>query len=421
MAQLNIPTIAPVLNQMVADLQTQFENQTTFYNSVVKRKNEGFVNGKGWRIPSDMQRPTGITAGTEGFSFNQPGLPAFADMYVYPAQVALAFELSGRTIRNFNAGSKESQISDFSQYMAKVAAALTKDLERNSFGDGSGLRATATSSSGGTLTCASTAASAYGSTKGTVWLEIGQLYDVLSSAGALRGQALVTAKPSATTATVTYSGMVDADVTAGDILVPAGGYLNFPRGLAYIVNNDTGTFQLQSRSTYPQLKANVTDLAGAAITVSDFHQATALIEIRGDSVGTPQGISAWMPVAQYSALVRLGQNLKRFAGTDTKFDGSFQSFGFGNVTISKAVDNDEDRIYFTNQSDLFVVEEKPFGVYNDDGNEMRMKAGTAGVGSDSWTGAMGVHFQMGCYQPRKHSLIKRAAIAGLPTQVLANS
>lgn len=254
MAQLNIPTIAPVLNQMVADLQTQFENQTTFYNSVVKRKNEGFVNGKGWRIPSDMQRPTGITAGTEGFSFNQPGLPAFADMYVYPAQVALAFELSGRTIRNFNAGSKESQISDFSQYMAKVAAALTKDLERNSFGDGSGLRATATSSSGGTLTCASTAASAYGSTKGTVWLEIGQLYDVLSSAGALRGQALVTAKPSATTATVTYSGMVDADVTAGDILVPAGGYLNFPRGLAYIVNNDTGTFQLQSRSTYPQLR-----------------------------------------------------------------------------------------------------------------------------------------------------------------------
>src|SRR5262245_13958989 len=166
MAQLSIPTIAPVLNQMVSDLQTQFENQTTFYNTVVKRKNDGFVNGKGWRIPSYFQRPTGITAGTEGFSFNPPGVPRWDDMYVYPAQVALPCELSGRTIRNFNAGSKESQISDIGQYLANVAAALTKDLERNSFGDGSGLRAAASSSSGGTLTLLTAAAATFGRTKG---------------------------------------------------------------------------------------------------------------------------------------------------------------------------------------------------------------------------------------------------------------
>ena len=419
MAQLNIPTIAPVLNQMVADLQTQFENQTTFYNSVVKRKNEGFVNGKGWRIPSYLQRPTGITAGTEGFSFNQPGLPVWNDMYVYPAQVALAFELSGRTIRNFNAGSKESQISSMSQYMANIAAALTKDLEKNCFGDGSGLRATCTSSTSGTLTCASAAASGFGSTKGTVALEIGEIYDIVSSAGVVRGQAKVTAKPSATTATVTYYGMVDADVTSGDIAVPAGGYLNFPRGLAYIVNNDTGTFQLLSRSTYSQLKANVVDLAGAAITVSDFDQALALQRIRGDNVTQPTATTAWMPVSQHSALVRLGQNLKRFPGEATKFDGSFQEFGFGNCVSTQAVDLDEDRIYFLDDKNIFVIEEKPFGAYDTDGNDIRMKAGTAGVGSDSWTGAIGVHFQMGAMQCRPFSLIKRAATSGLPTQTAA--
>jgi hypothetical protein len=37
------------LNQMVSDLQMEFESQITFYNSVVKRENKGFVNGKGWR------------------------------------------------------------------------------------------------------------------------------------------------------------------------------------------------------------------------------------------------------------------------------------------------------------------------------------------------------------------------------------
>ena len=88
MAQLNIPIIAPVLNQMVTDLQTQFESQTTFYNSVVKRENKGFVSGKGWRILSNFNRPTGIIAGNEGFSFNPPGLPVYDDMYVYLVRVA---------------------------------------------------------------------------------------------------------------------------------------------------------------------------------------------------------------------------------------------------------------------------------------------------------------------------------------------
>lgn len=421
MAQLNLPTIAPALNQVTAKLQTQFENQTTAYNAIAKRGKKDFVNGKGERIPSYMQRPTGITAGTEGFSFNPPGLLAMDDMYVYPAEVALAYELSDRTIRNFNAGSEYTQIQGMSDYLSKIADALTKDLERNIWGDGSGLRAQCTSASGSTITFTSAAASGYGSTKGAVWVEIGETYDVITSAGAVRGQFKASSK-TATTATGTFTGFAAADVASTDFIVPSNGYLNFPRGMAYIVNNDTGTFQLLSRSTYPQLKANVVDLAGAAITVSNFHQAVALLEIRGDSMeGAKSGIAAWMAVAQHDALLRLGQNLKRFAGSDTKFDGSFQSFGFGNLTINKAVDCDEDRIYFTNLSDLFILEEKPFGVYETDGNQLRMKMGTAGVGSTSFVGAMGVAYQLGAYQPRKHTLVKRAATAGLPTQVQAYS
>lgn len=418
MAQLNIPTIAPVLNQMVTDLQMQFENQVTFYNSVVKRENKGFVNGKGWRIPGYFNRPTGITAGGEGFSFNPPGLPVYDDMYVYPARVAQAYQLSGDTLRNLS-GQADSQLSSVAAYTGEVAAALTKDLERNCGGDGSGLRAACTSASGSTLTLTSTAASAYGSTKGSVFLNVGETYDVITNAGAVRGQVKVTALPTTTTATVTFYGLAAADVASTDILVPQGGYLQFPRGLAFIVNNDTGVFQLNSRSTRPQLKANVVDLAGAAITVSDFDQAVALTRLRGDSLAMPTGVTAWMPISQHSALVRLGQNLKRFPGEATKFDGSFQEFGFGNVTVKQWLDIDEDRIYFLNDKDLFVVEQKPFGVYDNDGLDMRMSMGVNGVGSDSFSGAFGVHFQMGAMQCRGFSLIKRASTTNLPTQVLA--
>jgi hypothetical protein len=61
--------------------------------------------------------------------------------------------------------------------------------------------------------------------------------------------------------------------------------------------------------------------------------------------------------------------LKRFPGEATKFDGSFQEFGFGTVIVRQWLDCDEDRVYFLNEKDLFVCEQKPFGVYNDDGNE----------------------------------------------------
>lgn len=420
MAMLNIATIAPTLNQVVSDIQTQFENQTIVYNQVTKRGKKDFINGKGERIPSYLRRPTGITAGTEGFSFNAPGLPTWDDMYVYPAEVALAYELSDRTIRNFNAGSEYTQIQGMSEHLAKIADALTKDLERNIWGDGTGLRATALSASGSTITFRTAPAAAFGSTKGAVWVELGEQYDLINgSTLAVRGQVKFTSK-TATTATGAFVGFVAGDVASGDFIVPANGLQNFPRGFAYIVNNDTGVFQLLSRGTYSELRANVVDLGGAAITVSDFHQAVALLEIRGDSFEQAKsGISAWSAVAQWDALLRLGQNLKRFAGTDTKFDGSFQQFGFGNVTVSKAVDCDEDRIYFTKMDDVFCFEEKKFGVYESDGNQLRMKMGTAGVGSTAFVGAMGVAYQLGAHQPRKHTLIRQASFAGLPTQVLA--
>jgi hypothetical protein len=421
MAELNIPTVLPALNQIVSDLQSQIENQTNAYSSVFKRGKKNFVNGKGERIPSQFTRPTGITAGTEGFSFNSPGLPKFDDMYVYPAEIGKAYDISAKTIRNLNAGSEYTQIDGLSDYIAREFDALTKALERTFFGNGQGSFAIAASASSSTITFRSTPAAAYGSTKGATWVEIGEQYDLLSSAGVVRGQ-VVFSSATATTATGTFTGFVAGDVQDGDLLVTANGYLNYARGLAYIVNNDSGTFQLQSRSTYPQLKANVVDLAGAAITWSDFDQTCQLIGIRGDSIESgKQGIGCWLAPAQYSAMTRLAQNLKRWSGEATKADGSFQTFGYGNLAMNVAVDCDEDRIYFCKMNDLFILEELPMGIYDFDGNQLRMKSGTNGVGSTAATGSIGTAYQVAAYQPRTYGLIKRAAITGLPTQVAAYS
>lgn len=418
MAQLQIPTITPALNQIVGDLRTQYETQLTAYNAIAKRAKKNFVNGKGERIPSKFRRPTGITAHQEGGSFNAPGNPRYDDMYVYPLAVSLAYDLSGRVIRNMNAGSEYTQIEGLSEYMADIASALQKDIERNIWGDGSGSRAIAASASGSIITCRATAQATYGSTKGATHIEIGETYDVVTAAGVVRGQVKVTSKTN-TTFTGTFVGFVAADVADGDLIVPQGGYLNFPRGFAYLINNGNALIQGLLRSVYSELRASVVDLTGNSCTVSDFNQAVSFLQIRGDVLGPQSGVAVWMPVAQEANLLRLGQNLKRFSATDTKFDGSFTTFGYGNLTINVAKDMDEDRLYFTRMEDIFCLEEMPFGVYDLDGNQLRMKLGTNGVGSDSYVGAMGVQYNHGVGQPRWHTLIQRASITALPTEVLA--
>src|SRR5262245_10675364 len=184
MSQLQIPTIAPALNQIVGDLRTQYETQLTAYNAIAKRGKKDFVNGKGERIPSKFRRPTGITAHQEGGSFNAPGNPRYDDMYVYPLAISLAYDLSGRVIRNFDAGSEYTQVEGISEYLADVAAALQKDIERNMWGNGQGSRGIALSGSGSTITMQTTPAATYGATKGATQIEIGEVYDVITSAGA---------------------------------------------------------------------------------------------------------------------------------------------------------------------------------------------------------------------------------------------
>jgi len=143
--------------------------------------------------------------------------------------------------------------------------------------------------------------------------------------------------------------------------VPLNGYLKTPRGFAYLVSNGSGEFQAILRSTYLTMKSPVTDLAGAAMTVSDFDQSVALLEIRGEEITQVNGFKAWMPRAQFSQMCRLGQNLKRFTGGEQTYNGGFQAFTYGNLTVAVCLEIYEARSYFTQDSNTFIVEEMPAG------------------------------------------------------------
>jgi len=139
----------------------------------------------------------------------------------------------------------------------------------------------------------------------------------------------------------------------------------------------------------------------------------------GEEITQVNGFKAWMPRAQFSQMCRLGQNLKRFTGGEQTYNGGFQAFTYGNLTVAVCLEIDEDRSYFTQDSNTFIVEEMPWRVYDLDGLQLRMKAGPGGNGSDAYNGAIGSQWNLGLYLPNNATLIKRASVSGLPTQVAA--
>jgi len=416
---VNISTILPALNQISDNiLRPQFEQEKATYNLFDQAADSQFVNGKGFRIPSYLRPPTGVGSIAEGGSFKQPGAETNDDMYVSPMSLTMAFEFTGRTLANVKDAS--SLIKGMNGLLEMRTMALMKEANYQAFDDGTAARAIIKSISGAVLTLynptAHTPLSTYGSTKGAVHLRVGETYDIYDATFATyKGTVTVTAKTN-TTATVSPT----PSITDTDVMVLSGSLYKAPRGLSYLINNDTGTFQLLSRATYPELKSPVTDLAGSSISVADFIKIKNLLIARA-GVGKAKTVTAIMSLAQDDALRRLGMNFKRWDGDAKTFDGSFDKFQVGDTVAFIDPDADEDRIYLVCKSEIKKYTERPFGIYNMDGNSIRMRSGVSGYGSDAYTGAIGAHYNFGTSDPRCHALIKRASVTGLATQVAANA
>jgi hypothetical protein len=310
--------------------------------------------------------------------------------------LTMAFEFTGRTLANVKDAS--SLIKGMNGLLEMRTMALMKEANYQAFDDGTAARAIIKSISGAVLTLYNPTAhsplSTYGSTKGGVHLRVGETYDIYDATFATyKGTVTVTAKTN-TTATVSPTpSIVDTDV-----MVLSGSLYKAPRGLSYLINNDTGTFQLLSRATYPELKSPVTDLSGSSISVADFIKIKNLLIARA-GVGKAKTVTAIMSLAQDDALRRLGMNFKRWDGDAKTFDGSFDKFQVGDTVAFIDPDADEDRIYLVCKSEIKKYTERPFGVYNMDGNSIRMRSGVSGYGSDAYTGAIGAHYNLGTSDP----------------------
>lgn len=415
MASVTIEQVAPALRQLVKDdVAKLFEQEAPLYNAIKRNTSSDFVNGKGFRIPVYMNPPTGHTWFSEGGSFEVPGSFELKDMYVFPTAYALPMEFTGRFIRNFQDSS--AMIKWLSGVLKLYTETAIKEIEEQLPGDGSGIKAVVASTATPSFTGTTAAAATFGQTKGTRWLRKGAIYDVIDpAAGTSRGDVVIlTEGPT----TVVTTAALPGGTTAGDYIVHNNGYQKAFRGLAHLINNGTDVLQLLSRADYPYLKSPVTDLAGATIGPASISKTKALLQYRSGNAEGSKSLTAVLSFGQYDILRRQGYNLRRFMNTDV-VQGVASSYTDGDTTFLPNVTVDEDRCYLLDLSDIERYVEMDLGLYNLDGQTIRMNPGTNSVGSDKYYAAIGLSMNLGIQSPKNHALIKRAAISDSATETSA--
>ena len=417
MSQMTISQLEAFLTQLEdKEIKPQFQEEATFYNMVSVNTSAQFVNGKGYKLHPYL-RPDGSNAYfSEGGSFPAGGTQNFSNFYVFPLRYAKSFEVSGDYLEDLQSG--QGSLLSFAEYIQMLNTSAIHELEEQMFGDGTGTKSTSTTTSTSTWTGATAAATLYGSTKGTTQLldsSTGAIYDHYNSSGTLVDAGVTFSSVSFTASTATPTVAFSSN-TAGDVLVWAGSYAKVPRGLAYIVNNDTGVFQSLSRSTNQMIRSVVEDATNAGITVQIVSKLKKKLKYRS-GVEAGGGLTVVTSLQQMDGYERLGYNLRRFGANDSTFDQSFEKIKHGDSQFIPALSCDEDRMYFLDMPDIQRYERKAFGFYDKDGLKLRQKAGSNATGADAWYGNIGAKYTVGCKTPKNHGLIKRLSGTDLASMV----
>lgn len=377
------------------------ENNTPLLDWFMK-KSKMAISERGHRIPIETRRPGGHTSyDRSNVDFRDPVAMESDSMRIYPIWYAIPFQVDGATLRELKRGNSDSFIS-YRRYMKSITEAAMKRLEYYMHGDGSGVLAVSanagitSATTGLTLTCHTLASGAVGEaeTKGTQRLEIGHSYACInSSTFAIKSIFTVTAIASKTSCTVTCT-TYTATNASGDLIVDAGpttttsAFRKVPMGLRGFCAQ-SGVLQNISRSDYPELKTPRYNGSDAPITPYAFRYAKDLVRIAANDANEANNRTVVMTPGQASALANQQFGYRRYNGNeDVRGVANKYVDAEGDTTLLCA-DGAEDRVYIIDGGSYGMGEEKAFGLFNEDGNEIRMLTGANGNGSDAWAGSLG--------------------------------
>jgi hypothetical protein len=284
--------------------------------------------------------------------------------------------LTGQTIK-----ACKSDAGAFTRAVESETKGLLADLKvginRQLFGDGTGILAVCASASTVNVTVASTAK-----------LRVGMPIDiVVASTGATSFGVLATSVVSITSSTVFV--VADAPSTPGSIdntfaVYLAGSRSNEMMGLSGIFS-DSITLQGLDVATYPWWKANVLNGNGA---IKEETMQLALDTTEANSNGSCSGIYTTYGVRR--AYMALLQKLKQYTNP-LELKGGFKALDYNGLPLMVDKDCPAQKMFFADESQIKIYRMSDFEWMEEDGAVLSRKAGY-----DAYQAIIFAYMELGC-------------------------
>lgn len=386
-----LATLTPLLKEVYeGGLVEQLNNDTKAYNRLkTNSKSSAKWGGKYVNLPIHVARNSGIGSRNESEALPTAGYQDTREAMIPMKFHYAAVELTGQAIEL-----ADKDYQTFAETLNLEVSSIKKDVskERNRqyFGNGSGAKAVVTALAGQNITVADH--------KG---LDINGVYDVMvGSTSAVRQAGLVVTNINTATNVATVTGTTTG-IVANDIIVRTGSYGREWSGLGAIIS-DTTVFQQIDPATVPVWKSEIKTAAGSI---------SELMLVRmADRIYTNGGKTSviWTTLGVQRAYFSLLTSLKRFVGT-TKFTGGFSGVAFesasqGEIPMIPDIDCPAGSALFVDEKAITVYDNGGYKFMDRSGSMWQQKRTNAGK-FDAWEATLYEYSELGVNRRNTHGMI----------------
>lgn len=386
-----LATLTPLLKEVYeGGLNSQLNNDAKAYNRVkTNSKASARFGGKFVNFPLHVARNSGIGSRNENEPLPVAGFQDTREATIPMKSHYASVELTGQAIELAD-HDYQSFASALDLEVNGIKTDVSKEKNRQFFGNGSGARAVTTALSGQNVTV-STAKQ----------LDLNGVYDVMvGSTSTVRQAALLVTNINGNVATVVGT---TTGIAAGDIFVRTGSYGREWTGIGAILS-DTTTLQGLDPAQVPSWKANV-KAHGTSTAISELmltRMADKIYEVGGKTtvMFTTLGVQR-----AYFALL---ESKKRFVGT-TKYEGGFSGVGFqsatqGEIPMIADIDAPAGATIFLDEKSLTIYTNGGYKFMNRSGSMWAQKRTAAGK-FDAWEATMYEYSEMGTHRRNTQGII----------------
>ena len=373
-------------NQYIGPIRDQLNNSSVLYSRL--EKNSDSVVGKNFTIPLHYGRNEGVGARGEGTALPTAGNQAYKECIVPMRYQYGRIRLTGPTMK-----AARSNEGAFIRAVDSEMRGLEKDMKasmnRQAFGDGTGLLATVAASGSGTSTVV---------VDSTAKLRVGMPIDIIvkTTGAATAGVAGTSVASITDTTTFTITDTLAGTPAATYGVYIAGSRNNEMMGLSGIVST-TATLQGLDVANYPWWKAMVLANSGSNRAISDTLLQTAIDTLEANSSGRCTAMYTSFGVRRaYQALLTA---TKRLVDTQ-ELKGGYKAITYNDLPIIADKDAPANKIFVVDEDELQVFRLGDFDWMQEDGAILSRVSGY-----DAYEAVLYVYQELGTTMRNAHVLI----------------